>query len=261
MITQPSGRARFNGSTQSIGSRLLVSVRSADEALQAVNGGADILDVKEPDLGSLGMANLEAIQAIAEQINLVHAEIPLSVALGELRDWLTRDQFPLLPSTVQYAKLGLSGMSDQPNWHAEWCRIRAMFSRSRPSLRWVAVAYADHAAARSPSLDAVLNAAAAANETPESACAGLLIDTFTKTGTTLLDYYPVAKLQEIARHCHANGLFLAVAGSLTLPAIRDLRGAGADIIAVRSAACRNGNRRAEIDESQVAAISQIIRGK
>lgn len=260
MITQPSGRARFNGSTQTIGPRLLVSVRSADEAVQAVNGGADILDVKEPDLGSLGMANLEAIQAIAEQANLVHADIPLSVALGELRDWLSRDQFPLLPSTVQYAKLGLSGMADLPNWRAEWCHIRAMFSRSRPSLQWVAVAYADHTSAHSPTLDAVLNAATA-DETPESGCAGLLIDTFTKTGKTLLDYFSVAELQEIAHRCHASELFLAVAGSLTLPAIRDLRGAGADIVAIRSAACRNGNRRAEIDEFQVAAISQIIRGK
>ena len=244
-----------------IGSRLLVSVRSADEAVQAVNGGADILDVKEPDLGSLGMANLEAIQAIAEQVNLIHADIPLSVALGELRDWLSCDQFPLLPSTVQYAKLGLSGMADQPNWRAEWCRIREMSSRSRPSLRWVAVAYADHTAACSPKLDAVFNAATDADATPESSCAGLLIDTFAKTGKTLLDYFSVAELQEIAHRCHASGLFLAVAGSLTLPAIRELRGTGADIVAVRSAACRNGNRRAEIDEFQVAAISEIIRGK
>lgn len=261
MITQPSGRFRFQSSSQSIGSRLLVSVRSADEAVQAVRGGADILDVKEPDLGSLGMADLAAIQSIAERMDLVHAKIPLSVALGELRDWLARDQFPLLPTTVQYAKLGLSEMADQPNWRSEWCRIRALISRSRPSLQWVAVAYADHIAARSPALDDVLNAATIDDETPESGCAGLLIDTFTKNGSTLLDYFSIAELQGIARDCHANGLFLAVAGSLTLPAIRELGAADADIIAVRSAACRNGNRRAEIDESQVTAISQIIRGK
>lgn len=261
MISQPSGRFGFQSPSQSISSRLLVSVRSAEEAVQAVRGGADILDVKEPDLGSLGMADLKAVQSIAEQMDLVHAKIPLSVALGELHDWVVCDQFPLLPATVKYAKLGLSEMANQPNWRSEWCRIRASISRSRPSLQWVAVAYADHVAARSPVLDDVLGAAAFNDETLQSACAGLLIDTFTKNGSTLLDYYSIAELQGIARNCHANGLFLAVAGSLTLPAIRELGAAGADIIAVRSAACRNGNRRAEIDESQVTAISQIIRGK
>ena len=34
--------------------RLLVSVRSAEEAAAAVMGGADIVDAKEPALGSLG---------------------------------------------------------------------------------------------------------------------------------------------------------------------------------------------------------------
>ena len=34
--------------------RLLVSVRSAAEARAALSGGADIIDAKEPSLGSLG---------------------------------------------------------------------------------------------------------------------------------------------------------------------------------------------------------------
>src|SRR5271166_6814929 len=36
--------------------RLLISVRSADEARTALAGGASIIDVKEPDHGSLGQA-------------------------------------------------------------------------------------------------------------------------------------------------------------------------------------------------------------
>ena len=36
--------------------KLLVSVRSADEAEVALEGGADIIDVKEPLHGSLGWA-------------------------------------------------------------------------------------------------------------------------------------------------------------------------------------------------------------
>ena len=36
--------------------RLLVSVRSADEAEAAIAGGADVIDVKEPSHGPLGMS-------------------------------------------------------------------------------------------------------------------------------------------------------------------------------------------------------------
>ena len=46
--------------------RLLVSVRNAEEALMAVRGGADIIDVKEPSKGSLGRASVENLQAIAD---------------------------------------------------------------------------------------------------------------------------------------------------------------------------------------------------
>ena len=48
------------------GMRLLVSVRSLDEAVEAISGGCDILDVKEPGRGSLGMADLREIVAVAE---------------------------------------------------------------------------------------------------------------------------------------------------------------------------------------------------
>ena len=43
---------------------LLVSVRSADEAKAALAGSADIIDIKEPDHGSLGRASHAALDAI-----------------------------------------------------------------------------------------------------------------------------------------------------------------------------------------------------
>ena len=42
---------------------LLVSVRSAAEALSALAGGADVIDVKEPNRGSLGAADDETISS------------------------------------------------------------------------------------------------------------------------------------------------------------------------------------------------------
>ena len=62
-------------------SKLLVSVRSADEAQAALDGGASIIDVKEPSLGSLGRASEAAIAAV---VNRVARRIPISAALGDL---------------------------------------------------------------------------------------------------------------------------------------------------------------------------------
>ena len=39
--------------------QLLVSVRSAEEARAALEGGAALIDVKEPSRGSLGSASVE----------------------------------------------------------------------------------------------------------------------------------------------------------------------------------------------------------
>ena len=43
------------------GTGLLVSVRSAEEAITAVKAGADLIDVKEPARGPLGMAEAEVV--------------------------------------------------------------------------------------------------------------------------------------------------------------------------------------------------------
>src|SRR5262245_15500947 len=63
--------------------RLLVSVRSAVEARTALDGGADIIDIKEPSHGSLGRANDRTIQEI---IGVVKGRRLVSVALGEWQD-------------------------------------------------------------------------------------------------------------------------------------------------------------------------------
>ena len=257
VITSYSRRAIDGVSTGIAVPRLLVSVRSRAEAVHAIKGGAQILDVKEPDRGSLGMADLSVIEDIAAHVRecrpagpegpAYDSSPPLSVALGELLDWADRGDVPALPREVTFAKLGLCDMAGVKEWQTEWLRIRSDFDRRRSvPLKWVAVAYADEAAARSPSLDEVVAAAA------KTSCAGLLIDTATKSGQTLADIVSVTKLRETAERCHASGMFLAIAGSLTITAIRQLNNVNADIVAIRSAACRNANRRDAVDVSRVA---------
>jgi len=83
--------------------QLLVSVRSAAEALDALEGGAGLIDVKEPSRGPLGAADYEVIE---EVVRVVGGRCPVSAALGELRDWSEGSPFPV---GVQYVKWGLAG--------------------------------------------------------------------------------------------------------------------------------------------------------
>src|SRR5689334_14696969 len=83
--------------------KLLVSVRDAAEARDAVEAGADLIDVKEPQAVSLGAA---APQIVAEIIQAVAGRRPVSVALGELIDHrgLAAAASPA-KSPLEYAKL------------------------------------------------------------------------------------------------------------------------------------------------------------
>ncbi len=242
------------------GPQLLVSVRSPDEAVAALRGGANIIDVKEPLRGSLGMADMDVIAEIARQLADSHADpqprhaplIPLSVALGEVNDWRDASHVPALPESVTYAKLGLSHLAARDHWCDEWWRVRRLFDEPRTvqlntvPINWVAVAYADAAAANSPSINDVLAAAI------ETSCSGLLIDTFTKTGTTLTDCCDRESLAQLAQRCHSAGLFFALAGRLTRESLPKLSGIPADVLAIRSAACEAASREGRVTEQAVA---------
>ncbi len=221
--------------------RLLISVRNATEALAAVRGGADIIDVKEPSAGSLGMASPEAIAEIVRTVSQVAPNVPCSVALGELLD-LNGTKTPCIPVAVRWLKMGLSGCRQHTDWYARWLSAR---NAMRPHGSWIAVAYVDAEAAYAPPIREVLEAAI------ETRCAGLLLDTFSKNGGTLLDAVSSHELREITCKARTAGLMIAVAGQLRRCDLPTILAAEPDVIAVRSAVCRDQNRTAVMEESLV----------
>ena len=100
--------------------RLLVSVRSLDEALIAASEGVDLIDVKEPSRGPLGLADASVRQEIGQRLGAKHQ---LSAACGELCDFVARsvsegDKVESLADVsyesaswtgYRFAKIGLAG--------------------------------------------------------------------------------------------------------------------------------------------------------
>lgn len=225
--------------------RLLVSVRDAAEAQAAIRGGCQILDVKEPRLGSLGMASAATLREIARSARHAAPEILLTAALGEVHEQES-SAMPQLPQELNLVKLGCARLANDTHWRQRWAGVRDACSQTlAPTTGWVAVAYADWQLADAPAPQAIIA------EALQTGCRGVLFDTYTKSSRRLLDWISVAELQEAAERVQAAGLFLALAGSLRREDLPRLRSVSADIIAVRGAVC-TANRR--IDAVQETAV-------
>jgi (5-formylfuran-3-yl)methyl phosphate synthase len=228
--------------------KLLVSVRSAIEAQAAVAGGAAIIDVKEPLHGPLGRAEIE----VARQVRSAVARATVSVALGELNEWFLSGAPQLNPwaaMSIAYVKLGLSHA--RPGWREEWGTLRKRFSlvSSRtglPSPAWIAVVYADWQKAHAPHPSEVLGEALEADT-----CHGVLFDTWDKEAPSPLDS-TWKNLIDLARDCRS----IALAGRIDVKAIERLASLEPDIIAVRGAACKEGDRLGLVDTERVARLAE-----
>jgi (5-formylfuran-3-yl)methyl phosphate synthase len=223
--------------------RLLVSVVSAAEARLALAGGADIIDVKDPGEGALGAA---APGVLTEVVREVGSAAPVSVALGDMPD---------LPHTAalaargaelcgaDYVKVGLRGVTSLDRAVAVMSAVTAAVAHRT---RVIAAAYADADALDPPALSPAWLPALV----QRTGIAGALVDTCIKDGRGLYGWLSENDLEDLIARTRASGASFAVAGQLTR---EQLCRVDADIVGVRSAVCRGGDRAAELDAELVAA--------
>jgi hypothetical protein len=227
---------------------LLISVRSAEEAAVALAGGADVVDVKEPSRGSLGAADASVVASV---VACVAGRVPVTAALGELDSFSTAGHdvsWAQLPAGVALVKMGLAGCRARSDWPLHWrAALVGMPSTTRP----VAVVYADWRAAGAPPPDEVLAAAVSLQ------CPALLVDTWDKSGGTLMDHWPPSELAGFLARVRKQGLAVVLAGSLSGPALAAAVRLGPDLVAVRGAVCHAG-RTGSICPARVSEVRQAI---
>jgi uncharacterized protein (UPF0264 family)/GNAT superfamily N-acetyltransferase len=228
--------------------RLLVSVTDADEARLAVAGGVDVVDVKNPAEGSLGApvpAVIEAVRAV------VPAGRPVSAAIGDM---------PHLPGTAalaaagaagcgaDYVKVGLWGSSTEEEAVA---LLRAVREAAGDGAAVIAAAYADAKRARGLPPQSLVAAAR------RSGVTGCLLDTAVKDGRGLFEWLALEELAALVAEAHAAGLEVALAGALRAEDLPAVRATGADIMGVRSAACRDGRRTAPLAPARIQRLRAL----
>ncbi len=216
--------------------KLLVSPINEQEANEAIVGGADIIDVKNPREGSLG-ANFPWVIKRIKKITPKNIEV--SCTIGEALN---------LPGSMSLAALGASSLGvDYIKVGLRWSKtaeeavyflqnIARAAKEYNSKVKIVAAGYAD--AARVSGLDPMLIPEIAFKAQVDVA----LIDTAIKDGNNLFTFLNLQKLQKIVDSTHNFGLEVALAGSLRKDDLLTVFDLGADVAGVRSAACSNGDR-------------------
>jgi uncharacterized protein (UPF0264 family) len=214
--------------------QLLVSVASAAEVPAALEGGADLIDAKNPATGSLGAVSIDELRAIRRS---VAAARPVTAALGDAADPRAIERAARAAATAgaAFVKLGFAGISG----HRRVARlIQAAVSGATAGIGTlcgvVAVAYADADSATTVTSTALAEIAARAG------AAGVLLDTVDKRGPGVCALKDRDALAAWVGLSHHLGLFAAVAGQLSADDLPVVFECGADIAGVRGAACEGG---------------------
>ncbi len=223
---------------------VLVSPKNVEEALEAKEGGADIIDVKNPAEGSLG-ANFPWV--IREIANVVR---PISAAIGDMIFKPGTASLAAYSASLwaDYVKVGL--MVGEINQALELSKVtvRAVKENGKKA---VIASYADYYLVNALSPMEVVEIAATSDADV------VMVDTAVKDGKGLFDHMDFQEVVEFVDLAHSYGLLCALAGSIGLKDIPAIKDAKADIVGVRGAVCengRNGKLRKELVEEFVKAV-------
>jgi dihydroneopterin aldolase len=218
--------------------QFLASVRSREEALAALAGGADIVDVKEPLSGALGAAPLPVI---AEIVDVLAGATPVSATIG---DCLLKDAAPRVLVTagtgVDYVKIGLFG-------EVTAAALGGLERCASAGIQLIAVMFAD----RAPKWDMARMLASAG-------FSGVMLDTADKRRGGLLRHLGRRDLAAFITQARGAGLLAGLAGSLGPEDARLLVPLAPDVLGFRGALCGGGERMEMLDRSRVNMMRAII---
>jgi (5-formylfuran-3-yl)methyl phosphate synthase len=213
--------------------QLLVSVANAAEALAALEGGADVIDAKDPFGGPLGRVTPSAWLGIR---TAVAGARTTTAALGDAvgTEAVERDARRFAATGATYVKIGFAGSTSPVRVAALLEAAVQGVHREHAPAGVIAVAYADAHQVSSISPPALVTVAARAG------AAGILLDTAVKSGPGLRALVTARVLTNWVAEAHQAGLIVAIAGQLSAADLPHLHETRADILGVRGAACEGG---------------------
>ncbi|MBK3395234.1 MULTISPECIES: (5-formylfuran-3-yl)methyl phosphate synthase [Methylobacterium] len=213
--------------------RLLVSVRDAAEAALARDGGADLIDGKDPERGALGALSAETVRAIVA----VCGDRLTSAVAGEPRDAAEASAClaALAGTGVGYLKIAWAPGRDAAGLllPAGTPVIAVLFAEDGPD------------GADVPGL-------------AQAGFSGAMIDTRGKDGRRLTDHLALPRLAGFTAACRAHGLLSGLAGSLRLDDIPDLAALRPGYLGFRGGLCAAADRTGRLDPARIAEAARRL---
>jgi (5-formylfuran-3-yl)methyl phosphate synthase len=234
--------------------KLLISSADEKEAAEAVAGGADIVDVKNPWEGALGASFPWTIRSIRQ---IVPANVEVSCTIGDLPNLPGSVSLAALGAAmtgVDYIKVGLGGAKTQEDAVFLLANAVKAAKQHNRTVKVVAIGYAD--AERVGKISPLFVPRIAEKAKADVA----MVDTAVKDGRDLFTFLTSEQIGRIVEDAHDRGLLVALAGSLKKEQLSSVFALKADIVGLRGAACTNGDRvNGQITKESVRELASIVR--
>lgn len=239
--------------------KVLISPISLEEARLVMEGGADIIDIKNVAEGSLGAQFPWVVEEVVQY--LMGQGIETSATLGDL---------PYKPATaslaaygaahcgVDYLKAGLHGISSYDEALHMMQGVGRAATMVNPDIHVVAAGYADYRRFGGLNPTDLVDAAG------DAKCQGVMVDTAIKDGKNLFDAMSLDEMADFLGRGRERGMFVALAGSIKAGHLPTLQELGPDIVGIRGAVCGKADRTTSIQfelvQEFVKEASKVVAG-
>ena len=234
--------------------KLLISPTNETEAVEAIAGGANIIDVKNPKEGALGANFPWVIKRIRE---ITPENVEVSCTIGEVPNLPGAVSLAALGAAtigVNYIKAGLYGLKAPEEAVYLIKNVVKAVKECNSSIKVVATGYAD--AERVGAINPLLVPEIAHKAQADIA----MLDTAIKDGKSLFTFLTMAQLRSFVEAAHNYSLKVALAGSLKKEELLAVHVLGADVAGLRGAACTLSDRvNGRITREKVRELVEVVK--
>ena len=211
----------------------MVSVQNLDEAMHALKGGADIVDVKNLQEALVGSANPWVVEQIRDAIPKPHHA---SVTLGVVPNQIGTVAMAVYAAGRMGATSVKVGFMNTEYDHAAETLLASKQALEGTDTKLIGSLFADNPLYDGLEADHMVRLA------KEGECDGWLIDTLTKDGRNLFDFMSESELRDMVFDSKQDGMSTALSGHLKIDNLDELSRINPDIVGVRGAVCAQGER-------------------
>lgn len=228
---------------------LMVSVQNLPEAIEAAEGGADIVDVKNLQEALVGSAHPLVVKEIRELVPLQkHASVTLGVVPNQSG---TVAMAAYTAGILQATSVKVGFMNTEYD-AAVKTLLDCKSALQGFDTKLIGSLFADNL------LYDGLDARNMVQLAEDGDCDGWLIDTLTKDGRNLFDFIPEDELREMVFKGKETGMSTALSGHLKIDDLDELARINPDIVGVRGAVCAKGDRESGVHREAVAEFRRQL---